>query len=395
MIEVFGRELEQYFDFRGNFDKISDRESADGSRYGVYLTDIKREFRTLAPGSSVVIKELTALQAENYDRLFGVWNPYLEVIYGVLEKDGAYISVNEFVEAPGCLNCENRSLNLEEYIIQFGCLPERVALMLLWQLCEALRALEKIHLTHGDISPQNIVLTDAHQWDKLFMPQSSPSLPFSVKLIDFGISREVKQMNHLVTAVMGTKPFAAPEILDYRYPSDRVDIYSLGCILHYMITGKSPKEWKADGKKKLMSRGTRRIIEGCTAGYSARYHNVSKLQKEILRQFLAGGKFSVLSYIPGFRSRGPWKMAVASCTYVYFGVSIILAFVADGAHFLQYALIAAWFCLELILVFDVFHLGNLSKVYMEYRQNFPPLKYFVKFVAGLFALVLLSMFIAY
>lgn len=391
MIEVFGRELEQYFDFRGSFDEISVREKADGGRYGVYLTDIKREYLTHAPNGSVIIKELSALQAENYGKLLGIWSPYLETVYGVMEKEGIYIAINEFVEAPKSLDCENRSLSLEEYVVHFGCLPERVALVLLWQLCEGIKALEKIDLTHGDISPQNILFTDAHEWDGLFWPFRNFFLDFSVKLIDFDISKKTKDSGHPVTTVLGTKSFAAPEILDYRYPSDRVDIYSLGCILHYMLTGRSPKELES-GKRRI-SRGACRIIEGCTAGYSARYHNVSRLQKEILRQYCvsARGKFLPLSYIPGFRSRSLWKMAVASGVYLYLGASWILAVTMDIEHFFEHFMIAIGFCLELMLVFDVFHVGNLSRKYMEYRQNFPPLKYAVKFLAGLSVLILLAL----
>lgn len=397
MIEVFSRELEHYFDFRGGFDKISVRKGVDGREYGVYLTDIKRGFLTLSPNSSVIIKELSEFQAENYRKLLGVWNPYLEVIYGVLAREGAYISVNEFVEAPRCLNCENRSLNLEESVARFGCLPERMALALLWQLCEAVKALEKIHLTHGDISPGNILLADAHEWDGLFMPFSSYHLNLSVKLADFGISKEAKERNHSVTTILGTKPFAAPEILDYRYPSDRVDIYSLGCVLHYMITGKSPKEMEGYGGNVQIGRGIRRIIEGCTSAYSARYRNAAALQKDIIRQFYAsaGGIHRVCAYIPGFRSWNPWKMAVASVTYVYFGISVIFSAIMDMEDFFYFAVLVVWFSLELMLVFDIFHLGDFSRKYMEYRRSFPPLRYVVKFLIGFSLLIIFSLFFAF
>lgn len=397
MIEVFRRELEQYFDFRGDFDKISVRKGADGRTYSVYLTELKKQFLTLSPKSSVIIKELSVAQAENYRRLLGVWNPYLEVIYGVLAKEGAYISVNEFVEAPRCLDCENRSLNLEESVARFGCFPEKIALALMWQLCEAIKSLEKIHLTHGDISPGNILLADAHEWDGLFSPFRTLSLNFSVKLADFGISKETKEMNHQVTAVMGTKPFAAPEILDYRYPSDRIDIYSLGCVLHYMITGSSPKELYGCGGKIPVSRGMRRIIEGCTAGYSARYRNAAALQKDIIRQFYAsaGGIYTICSYIPGFRSQSPWKMAVASVAYVYFWMSVILSVMVNMEGIFYYAVLVVWFCLEWMFMFDIFHLGDFSPKYMEYRRSFPPLRYIVKSLIGVILLMLCAVFFAF
>lgn len=84
-------------------------------------------------------------------------------------------------------------------------------------------------------------------------------------------------------------------------------------------------------------------------------------------------------------------MAVASGVYLYFGASWILAVTMDIEHFFEHFMIAIGFCLELMLVFDVFHVGNLSRKYMEYRQNFPPLKYAVKFLAGLSVLILLAL----
>lgn len=382
LIDVFGRELEQYFDFYESFDKISAGIKADGCSRSVYLTNIKKEYMNFYSNGSVIIKELSQTQADNYRKLSSVWNPYLEMIYGVLERDGNYISVQEFVEAPECLECGNRSLNLEEYISEFGCLTERDALIFLWQLCEGVKTLEKLHLTHGDIAPGNILLTNAHEWDSLFQPLPAGSSRMSVKLIDFDISKQQKGSGHRVTTVLGTKSFAAPEILDYRFPSDRVDIYGLGCVLYYMLTGESPKE--SDGGGKKISRGVLHIIEGCTAGYTMRYPFAARLQKDILRQLRMNGwkKSPVLSYIPGFRSRRYWKMAVSCGVYLYLFLCFFIAAVTDRQNlFLSLFFLICCFG-EIMLVFDVFHLGRLSKKYMEYRAAFPPLKYIVKFLVG-------------
>lgn len=389
--ETFGSELGQYFDFEGSFGRISSGRKADGCQRSVYLTDIKEEFCAEGLPGSVIIKELSTAQAENYRKLSNIWNPYLEMVYGVLEKDGYYISINEFVEAPKCLDCEMRSINLEEYVCRFGCLEEREALILLWQLCEGIKTLRKIGLNHGDISPRNIMMADSHEWDTLYLPYAVPGLKFSAKLIDFDISKETKGSNHTVTTILGTKLFAAPEILDYRYPSDRVDIYSLGCILHYMLAGKSPKESQGNLGKRLITTGVYAIIERCTSGYTDRYQNVAALQKDILRQLRTPLRqvFVAFSYIPGFRSGKPWKIAIALVVYACIFMLGFLLFLLDKELMLVFLRMVTAFFLELILVFDVFHLGNLSKTYMRYRDRFPALKYIVKFLAGFAALMIL------
>ena len=78
-----------------------------------------------------------------------------------------------------------------------------------------------------------------------------------MKLIDFDIAREEKGSHHMVTTVAGTNPYAAPEILDYQTPIDRVDIYSLGCVFAFMLTGKSPKQMSREEFQSSLSKSVR------------------------------------------------------------------------------------------------------------------------------------------
>lgn len=78
-------------------------------------------------------------------------------------------------------------------------------------------------------------------------------------------------------------PFAAPEILDKK-PNDRMDIFSLGCVMTYMCFGKSYKEidenvcWESS-----TSRFFRRIVKKCTASYEKRYRSVNAVQRDIVK----------------------------------------------------------------------------------------------------------------
>lgn len=371
-IDFFRDKLEQYTYFDKSLDQISSSQKQDGSTRHVYLTDIKEAYLTMAQDhNSIIIKELSKTQAEIYQKLSSTWNPYLETIYGILEQDGHYISINEFIEAPKALNCETRSLSLEEYVTQYGCFSEQDALFLLLQLCSGVKELQNMNLTHGDISPQNILLTDALKWQE-------DTQRITLKIIDFDITKQKKQSNHEVTTVLGTGPFAAPEILDYRYPSDKVDLYSLGCILHYMITGSSPKNYDYQVSKKQISRGTLRIIKHCTAGYEVRCKNAAKLEKEILHQLhVAANIVSACIYsIPGFRSGTFWKMLVACYFYISITIGCILSPQKDDLMY------SALFVMEILFVFDVFHLGDLSMTYTYLKSKLPFLKYLVKCMVG-------------
>lgn len=375
-IHFFSAKLNEFFYFDEYNDCISSGRKYDGSVRRVYLTDIRKEFLTLAPTAcSVIIKELSHEQAAVYRRLSMTFHPSLEKIYGVLEKDGHFISINEFIEAPVCLDYERRSICLEEAVLHFGCFSERDALIYLCQLCEGLEALRKYMLIHSDISPKNILLTDAPAWSGESSPIPPSSQNIWMKLIDFDISRQQKGWNHAVTTVAGTKPFAAPEILDFRYPTDRVDIYSMGCILHYMLTGKSPKDAAFGAAEKRFGRNTMQIIEKCTTGYEWRYKNVSELKKAAMRgvRMTSGGRFNkLLCHIPGFRSGTHWKMAAASLYYFWVLLECQPCYKLPGFLFLTGQF------LTLQIIFDVFHLGHKFPGYVRVKNKYPFLIFQIK-----------------
>lgn len=80
-------------------------------------------------------------------------------------------------------------------------------------------------IIHRDLSPGNVVLTHAGE----------------VKLIDFGIARWRDQDGHTkLGETVGTPGFMAPEQLAGGPLDARADLYSLGCLAHWMLTGESP-----------------------------------------------------------------------------------------------------------------------------------------------------------
>jgi serine/threonine protein kinase len=91
------------------------------------------------------------------------------------------------------------------------------------KLCEILNYLHKQNppVIHRDIKPQNIILTDDGK----------------LRLIDLGISRRYHESGKKDTVFMGTEATAAPEQFGYMQTDTRSDIYSLGILMFYLITG--------------------------------------------------------------------------------------------------------------------------------------------------------------
>ncbi|MHB2018123.1 MAG: serine/threonine-protein kinase [Candidatus Xenobia bacterium] len=92
------------------------------------------------------------------------------------------------------------------------------------QLCDALEYLHQADIVYRDIKPSNCIVTDGGQ----------------IKLIDFGIARVFAIGKARDTVLMGTPGFAAPEQFGRDQTDARSDIYSLGVLMHVLLTGRDP-----------------------------------------------------------------------------------------------------------------------------------------------------------
>ena len=100
------------------------------------------------------------------------------------------------------------------------------------QIASALAAAHRANVVHRDLKPENIFLKQRANGEEV------------VKVVDFGIAK-VLDSESMVTrtgALMGTPCFMAPEQAQQRAREVdcRADIFSFGCVLYYMLSGKLP-----------------------------------------------------------------------------------------------------------------------------------------------------------
>jgi serine/threonine-protein kinase len=124
-------------------------------------------------------------------------------------------------------------LSLEELVERHGPLPVGRMIHIVRQVSAALKEAHRIGLIHRDIKPANIHLC------------RRGDVPDFVKVLDFGLVREVKgggdATRSNVDAVVGTPLFMSPEaILTPDRIDARADIYGLGCVAYYLVTGAPP-----------------------------------------------------------------------------------------------------------------------------------------------------------
>ncbi|GAA1568399.1 Stk1 family PASTA domain-containing Ser/Thr kinase [Kribbella hippodromi] len=105
-------------------------------------------------------------------------------------------------------------------------MPER-ALEITSGVLEALDYSHRAGIVHRDIKPGNVMLT----------PQGQ------VKVMDFGIARAVADTSSTMTqtaAVIGTAQYLSPEQARGETVDARSDLYSTGCLLYELLTGRPP-----------------------------------------------------------------------------------------------------------------------------------------------------------
>ncbi len=151
-------------------------------------------------------------------------NPHSVTIYDYgRSEDGESYCVMEFL----------RGLTLQEVVEKNGHQPLGRVLFILRQVCEAVAEAHQKRLLHLDIKPQNIMLSldqAVGDWAVLF---------------DYGLSKpiapSIDYYSSPTTKWSGTPMYMAPERFHHLDQVDqRSDIYSLGCVAYFLVTGASP-----------------------------------------------------------------------------------------------------------------------------------------------------------
>jgi serine/threonine-protein kinase len=144
-------------------------------------------------------------------------------------RDGTFYYAMEFLDG----------LSLEELVQQVGRMPVSRAVHVLRQVCGSLKEAHDHGLVHRDVKPHNLMLCrHGGEFDV-------------VKVLDFGLVKELENVHTRditqFARVLGTPLYMAPERL--RNPADadaRADIYALGAVAFFMLTGRRLFETQSD-----------------------------------------------------------------------------------------------------------------------------------------------------
>jgi serine/threonine protein kinase len=183
-----------------------------------------------------------------------VSHPNVVSVYdgGVIENGQTYLVMEYLV---------GHTLDQEVQSLHEAGLATEYALELFVQLCDAVEAIHKHGLLHRDLKPSNV-----------FLVKGRPTRRTSgvrVKVLDFGLVRQADdQAATSLTkerATLGTAGYLAPEQIQSKAPPDqRADIYGLGGLLAFMLTGQNPfasPSMKATIGRQLFGGPSERVLE--------------------------------------------------------------------------------------------------------------------------------------
>lgn len=157
--------------------------------------------------------------------LAAVQHPNVVCVYDFGTDEAGPFLVMELVEGE----------TLEEVVTR-GAFPLRDFRILAQQSLEGLAAAHQVGLLHRDLKPGNLML------------KHGPTNDLQVKLMDFGIAGfTASAFGDVLPAasdspetILGTVEFMAPEQFEGRPVNARSELYSMGCIFYYALTGCDP-----------------------------------------------------------------------------------------------------------------------------------------------------------
>jgi eukaryotic-like serine/threonine-protein kinase len=205
--------------FQGGRYKVA-KKLGEGGKGIVFKAEDTRLGRTVA----VKVIKGEGLDQESFARFeqearatAGLSHPHIVAIYDIGQEGESHYLILEFVDGPNLSGLISSKPN--------GRCDAATTLRIGSQVCQALECAHSRGILHRDIKPENIMIT-------------SDGLP---KLMDFGLARALGGPKLTQRGVIvGTPAYLPPEQALGKHTDARSDLYSLGCVLYEMATGRPP-----------------------------------------------------------------------------------------------------------------------------------------------------------
>lgn len=260
-----------------------------------------------------VKKEQEIYCREVYEYLKVCNNPHVPRIFECVEAEGKLIIIEEYIQG------ESLAAHLEEagvYTLEEVC-------RFMITICDVLEQLHQLPqpVIHRDLKPDNILIQENGY----------------LKIIDFNTAKQYEQGRDSDTVIIGTRKYAAPEQFGFRQSDARTDIYAMGVMMNYLLTGKYPDEFLYISEKHGRISMSGMIGKCIEFSPDSRYQTVMDLRKDLQavlaktaktdfaltgtanQQKECSGKKGMWMHPvlpPGFRTGRIWKILLGGLGYL-------------------------------------------------------------------------------
>jgi serine/threonine protein kinase/tetratricopeptide (TPR) repeat protein len=152
------------------------------------------------------------------ERVSQLMDPNIAALFDILEENDEIFLVMELIDGSNIRDHFQNHTSLKEFLKAAIC------------VAEGLRTAHAQRIIHCDIKPENIMISNSGQ----------------VKLLDFGLARQIAKPGSYVTylsgstGVSGTPGYMAPEVMLEETPVAQSDIFSFGVVLYEILSGTHP-----------------------------------------------------------------------------------------------------------------------------------------------------------
>lgn len=257
--------VDRVFQRRYRVYRTSIGEGGMGTVYRVETNDafhMKRALKVLfkkeqSPGMNIYA-EVNAVK--------GLDHPGIPQVIEVGEDEEAVYIVQELIEGE----------SFRQIIKNNGAIDDETIILWMGDVADALAYLHQKNIIHRDIKPTNIMVTSEGR----------------IKLIDFGLAKEIEQVDAADSRVIGTRNYTPPERYEGLPADVRTDIYEFGTTFYNLATGEAPLEMSSNSRHhmvvmrrnldKVKSPGIRSILKKCIdVNPDRRYQNFDEIRYRI------------------------------------------------------------------------------------------------------------------
>ena len=199
-------------------------EGGMGCVFQVKSRDAETAFFAL----KILSKEDYSVYANIYAEVYSLQDlnhPGIPKILEVKEDDQYVYIIQEFIHG----------IDLKTLMLKYGRVEEDIIAFWMNELSEILQYLHAQGVLHRDIKPGNIMLSNDGQ----------------LKVIDFGLARDLEDKDGVDIRVVGTLAHTPPERYIRKAANEQTDIYGYGSTFYFLATGEIPRSMKEEPKHNM------------------------------------------------------------------------------------------------------------------------------------------------